>query len=306
MPDDPQVSVAIFCGSDRDFGQSHDHPVAPQLAGISRFRKPHWETVPIKAKITGNYVNACLATQEVMARGYSTPILLDVEGFVTEGGTQSQFFVHQGVLKTAPLARILAGTTRRVVLDVAREAGIPVEEADIRPEELPAMEEAFCSPAASPGCAHPGHRRPGPCRTLPRTDHHTARGAHGPSLRLRAAGVREVPLLSSETETEKHGGTGLPPPRGRREAGRSTGPRPIDFHRRTFSPSARSCGGKGQGLRTGAGESASSIPWTVAHPPPALHARLPEKNVIGASNQEHVAPGSGGARKKKGQEYAPP
>ncbi|CAJ1329282.1 unnamed protein product, partial [Effrenium voratum] len=53
-------------------------------------------------------------------------VMYDAHGCITEG-LQTNFFASRaGTLFTAPDERVLSGTVRKVVLDVARENGIPV------------------------------------------------------------------------------------------------------------------------------------------------------------------------------------
>lgn len=61
-----------------------------------------------------------------------------------EGGHTNLFFVVHGVLRTHPESnRILPGITRRIVLDLARDAGIPVRERAVTRAEAEVATEAF-------------------------------------------------------------------------------------------------------------------------------------------------------------------
>lgn len=62
---------------------------------------------------------------------------------LTEGTSSSFFFVIDGVLVTPAVRGLLPGITRDVVLRVAREGGVPIEERTVRLGELPSVEEAF-------------------------------------------------------------------------------------------------------------------------------------------------------------------
>jgi len=145
VPKDRRVSVAIYCANNAEFGFDPARASLPLSAGISSYRKIPPETMPIKAKVTGYYVGAYLAAVEMAAKGYEDAIFVDTEGFVCEGGTHNNFFVKDGIIKTAPLHRVLTGTTRTVVMEVAQEVGFPVQEKDIRPAELTEFDEAFSS-----------------------------------------------------------------------------------------------------------------------------------------------------------------
>ncbi len=71
-------------------------------------------------------------------------ILVDTAGLVTEGASSNVFAVREKRLITPALDRaLLEGITRGLVLDVARSIPLPVEERDVRPEELLAANEVF-------------------------------------------------------------------------------------------------------------------------------------------------------------------
>ena len=93
---------------------------------------------------TGNYLNSVLAVAEARKASAQEAILLDLQGSVTEGASSSVFLVKAGTLVTPSLdVGILAGVTRKVVLELARELAIPVEERRVAPEELERADEAF-------------------------------------------------------------------------------------------------------------------------------------------------------------------
>lgn len=90
-------------------------------------------------------------------------------GEITEGGHSSFFLVRDGVLITAPLSRVLGGTTRKAILEIARGEGIPVEERCPTLEELARAAEAFLTgsvkkvlPVSQIGKQEIGDGRPGP------------------------------------------------------------------------------------------------------------------------------------------------
>ena len=64
-------------------------------------------------------------------------------GEITEGAHSSFFLVRDGELVTAPLTRVLSGTTRRIVIDLARRNGILVRESVPLLDELTGYAEAF-------------------------------------------------------------------------------------------------------------------------------------------------------------------
>ena len=75
--------------------------------------------------------------------------LVDQEGLVTEGSSTNAWIVDgQGNLRTRPLSTaILPGVTRRVILEAAAEAQLPVVEVPFSPGEIRTAREAFISSA---------------------------------------------------------------------------------------------------------------------------------------------------------------
>jgi branched-chain amino acid aminotransferase len=71
-------------------------------------------------------------------------IMQNHEGYITEGTVSNIFFVKEGVLHTpSPETGLLKGVTREVVMEIARDEGIPVREGFYRPEDLLEAQEAF-------------------------------------------------------------------------------------------------------------------------------------------------------------------
>lgn len=83
----------------------------------------------------------------------STAMLLDPDGFVTEGTTGNVFFVCAGELLTPTVRNILPGVTRRTVLELAGELEIAARETDVTPEEALGADEAFVT-STSIGIIH--------------------------------------------------------------------------------------------------------------------------------------------------------
>lgn len=72
-------------------------------------------------------------------------LLLNGEGYYTEGSRSNLFFVKQGedCVYTAPSSMILEGVMRRHLLALCKEIGVPVVEKAVSKEELPFVEAAF-------------------------------------------------------------------------------------------------------------------------------------------------------------------
>ena len=77
------------------------------------------------------------------------PILTDMKGNLTEGAGQNVFVVTDGVIRTPRDDSILKGVSRGMVIDLARELGIPLLEEDVQPYDLYTADEAFLSTTSS-------------------------------------------------------------------------------------------------------------------------------------------------------------
>ena len=99
-------------------------------------------------KCSANYVTSALAKREAEAAGFMECVFLDAEHhrYLEEGSSCNLFFVlGDGRLVTPELGdTILPGITRRTIIELAREEGIPVEERPVSIDEvLDAAVEAF-------------------------------------------------------------------------------------------------------------------------------------------------------------------
>ncbi len=91
-----------------------------------------------------NFLNNILAKIEANKAGAYEGIMLNWEGFVAEGTISNLFMVKGGLLRTPALAvGILEGVTRGLVLDLARNEKIPVQESAFSPGELTGADECF-------------------------------------------------------------------------------------------------------------------------------------------------------------------
>jgi len=112
-------------------------------ACISKWRKLDPETVPVEAKAAANYLNGMMARGEAKKRGFDNAIMLDTQGFIAEGATESIFLVKDSCLLTPCLGTVLDSITRRSILQVARHLGIETFEGRLRPALLFEADEVF-------------------------------------------------------------------------------------------------------------------------------------------------------------------
>jgi branched-chain amino acid aminotransferase len=116
---------------------------------VSSFTRHHVNVMMTKAKICGNYVNSVLAKREAMKMGYDEALMLDTEGYVSEGSGENIFMVKNGVLKTTPLTSILPGITRDSVIQMAKAKKMAMMEERFTRDELYTAEEAFFTGTAA-------------------------------------------------------------------------------------------------------------------------------------------------------------
>ena len=117
---------------------------------ISSWARHHNSVSLSKGKIMGQYTNSTLAKREAKMAGYDEAILMDVQGYVSEGSGENLFIVKRGRLLTPPLsASILEGITRDTVLALAREEGLTVHEEMITRDQLYLADEVFFTGTAA-------------------------------------------------------------------------------------------------------------------------------------------------------------
>jgi len=115
----------------------------------SSFIRNHVNSNMSRGKVCGYYVNSQLAKKEAISCGYDEALLLDTEGYVSEGSGENIFIVRKGMLKTTPLTSILEGITRDSIIELAHDRGIEVVEERFTRDELYIADEAFFTGTAA-------------------------------------------------------------------------------------------------------------------------------------------------------------
>jgi branched-chain amino acid aminotransferase len=118
-------------------------------ARVSSFTRHHVNVSLTRGKISGYYVNSILAKREAKACGYDEAIMLDPDGYVSEGTGENIFLVRHGIVKTTPLTSILEGITRNSIMQLARERGLTVVEERFTRDELYIADEVFMTGTAA-------------------------------------------------------------------------------------------------------------------------------------------------------------
>lgn len=93
---------------------------------------------------SNNYLNNILAKIEAIDAGCLEAVMLNTQGNVAECTGDNIFIAKQGQLITPPLhAGILEGITRNIVIDLAKQHGLTVDETDITKHDLYTADEMF-------------------------------------------------------------------------------------------------------------------------------------------------------------------
>ena len=116
-------------------------------------------TVPTRRNLTDaldpkikslNYLNNILARIEAERAGVMEALMLNNQGYVSEGTADNVFIMRRGVLKTPPAYMgILEGITRELVMDLARESGIAVKEVPLTRHDFYVADECFLTGTAA-------------------------------------------------------------------------------------------------------------------------------------------------------------
>lgn len=92
------------------------------------------------------YINSGLremTNKIIQEQGVHEVLLIDQEGYITEGSRSNVFFIKDNALFTAPLPHVLPGTSRKRVLNICQDNDIRVEEKRVAYKELSTYEAAF-------------------------------------------------------------------------------------------------------------------------------------------------------------------
>jgi len=139
VPADPSSTRFCLC--------LYEAPMIPSSGfsvGVSRFRRPTYETMPTNAKAGCLYPNNGRAILDAKARGFDNALVLDMLGNVAETGTSNSFRVKDGVVFTpAPIGTFLSGITRARVISLLTEAGTKVVEKTLSVQDLLDSDEIF-------------------------------------------------------------------------------------------------------------------------------------------------------------------
>lgn len=110
---------------------------------ISKFRRHSEKSAVFGAKISGNYANSILAMHEARKKGYDEALMLDENGFVSEGPAENLFLVKDGKLITPNSKGALHGVTRNTILEIGKDLKIKTLEKNVNLKEVKNADELF-------------------------------------------------------------------------------------------------------------------------------------------------------------------
>jgi branched-chain amino acid aminotransferase len=117
----------------------------PVVIGVAPFVRD--ARAPLSGVKSLSYLDHYLQRERAEAEGRVDDLLLDTDGHVTEATVSNAFAVRGGRLVTPPVAGILPGVTRGVILELAAEEGVPVDERPLPRGELQDVDEFFITGA---------------------------------------------------------------------------------------------------------------------------------------------------------------
>ncbi len=144
--DSLSVNVAIACWE----WPSYMDPDAKKN-GISVIKSPYQQyDNPLYSnnKIIGTYVNSIMAVNDAIAKGAEEAILMDKNGYISEGSGENLFIVKNSRLVTPTTDFCLNGITRQSVISIANDLNFEIEEKNLIFDDLLNADEAFYSGTA--------------------------------------------------------------------------------------------------------------------------------------------------------------
>ncbi len=136
FPDGPTPTVLAYA---QDLVYP-DEALRSSGVGAVTFPDQRWQRCDIKSV---SLLANVLARQYAAEHDAMEAILLR-DGYVTEGAASTLFMVSEGVVVTTPNGHaILPGITRELIVELARDNGMALREAEIQEQELHAADELW-------------------------------------------------------------------------------------------------------------------------------------------------------------------
>jgi branched-chain amino acid aminotransferase len=122
---------------------SQEHAIPPANMGLSTIRRNEYS--PLANIKSLAYLDSILARREMVKRGFNEAILLNTQGNVASCSAANIFIVTKDNRLITPHIKdgVLPGITREIVLALAAEHHLTIEERSIHPDELFTAKEVF-------------------------------------------------------------------------------------------------------------------------------------------------------------------
>jgi branched-chain amino acid aminotransferase len=143
----PKASLFIIAASIQLYPDSA-YQTGLTMATVAT-RRPRHDILPPSVKSL-NYLNNVMAKVEAIQAGAEEGLMLNDQGLVAECTGDNIFVIRDGAITTPPLtAGALDGITRRVVIEICAELGIPLFERDMTRHEIFTADECFLTGTAA-------------------------------------------------------------------------------------------------------------------------------------------------------------
>lgn len=114
----------------------------------SCWKRPDPQTAPVHSKAAGLYMTSSMSKKKAEEEGCDDALMLDYKDRIAEATSSNIFFVRDGALLTPFPHSFLKGITRQTCMDLAKDAGIAVQEGDFYIQDLSSMQEVFLTGTA--------------------------------------------------------------------------------------------------------------------------------------------------------------
>ena len=110
---------------------------------VSSYMRHSEKSTVYGTKMGGNYVNSILAMHEARAKNYDEALMLDLDGYVSEGPAENIFAVIGGEIIAPQSQSALPGITRDSIIKIANDLGINSHEKKLTLDEIKNADELF-------------------------------------------------------------------------------------------------------------------------------------------------------------------
>lgn len=115
----------------------------------STIQRPNPKSFRIEAKVSGQYINAILASSDAIKQGFDEALMLSQDGYIAQASSENLFIEKDFKLYTPPLDHVFPGITRQTVIELCKELNIDVIEQKLTTEDVHGADSAFlCGTAA--------------------------------------------------------------------------------------------------------------------------------------------------------------